>query len=200
MATKSKLICITGIDGAGKSTLVELLAKELPSVQVANIWDLMDGDMPSAPFNSKRDIDTYLCELTPDARLLFLAHALKYALDKAWEAGKDIVLFNAYFYKYFASELALGASMELVQYLINIFPKPDKVVMLDIPVPLASKRKSLFSRYECGLTRHTGEAAFVEFQSLAQLQWTNFDQSSFVRLDAAERVEHLLDKTLDIIK
>jgi thymidylate kinase len=104
-----KIICITGMDGTGKSTLIKGLKEHLDSCYVATIWDLMASPVKGLPFKSKQEIDNFLCELSPDSRLLFLAHAMKYAIDKALLSSVNNILIDSYYYKYFASELALGA-------------------------------------------------------------------------------------------
>ncbi|MDI1353274.1 MAG: hypothetical protein PSX36_00050 [bacterium] len=181
----SQLICITGMDGTGKSTLLKNLSSVYPSSYVANIWDIMEGGVQTVPFKSKKDIDAYLCELSPDSRLLFLTHALRFSLDRALSSKKEIVFLNSYYYKYFATELALGAGMELAETLLNSFPEPDQTFYLELSPEVVVSRKTVFSRYECGLSKTPGNLSFMEFQKLALAQWKNFDSTDFITLDAA---------------
>ena len=104
-----KLIAITGTDGTGKSTLCRNLCAKYSTFKEVSIWDAMSGSL----FHSKKDIDEYLCSLSANARLLFLSHALIQALDMAGKSKVEVLLLNGYYYKYFASELALGADLEL---------------------------------------------------------------------------------------
>src|SRR5688572_30154606 len=127
----NRLICITGMDGSGKSTLIKNLAAEIESAVVSNIWDIMDGGVENVPFGTKKEVDAYLCALTPDSRLLFLAHLLKFSYDKAMRTNAKFILLNGYYYRYFATELALGANENLVNALMNEFPKPDLVIRID---------------------------------------------------------------------
>jgi len=62
-----KLICITGIDGIGKSTLIKNLSVQLNSCYIANIWDLLESKVQGLPFKSKKEIDNFLCALSPDS-------------------------------------------------------------------------------------------------------------------------------------
>ncbi len=194
-----KLICITGIDGAGKNTLINLLEKELNSTYVSNIWDAMDGCITTIPFKSKKDIDNYLCELSPNSRTLFLAHALKYSVDRAINSGSEYVLLNAYFYKYFATEMQLGTDNELIKNLINYFPLPNHIFLLDISVNEAAKRKDRLSRYECGLVNNPTIFDFIEFQSKVKDKWDNFDYIGWTKLDATKTPKELLDVVLKSI-
>ncbi len=194
-----KLVCITGPDGSGKSTLVGILASRLPSCHVANIWDLMDGGISNVPFSSKKEIDGYLCELSPDARLLFLAHALKFSLDRALASGKQTVLLNAYFYKYFVSELALGADNKLVESLNSHFVVPDRVFLLELDSETCASRKNVFSRYESGLSKEPGKNSFVSFQNKTARYWKHFVKNNWHRLDANNDTEKLAQEILNQI-
>lgn len=194
-----KLICITGIDGVGKSTLVDLFSDKFPEAYISNIWDIMDGGIETVPFKSKQDIDNYLCELSPDSRLLFLAHALKYSVDKALDSGCDLVFLNGYYYKYFASELALGASTNLVDLLISTFPIPDYIFNLELPLTDIANRKPYFSRYECGLSKQPSKDYFIHFQKEALAQWKVFDADNWTDLSAKDSPEDLLKSILSKI-
>jgi dTMP kinase len=170
-----KIICITGIDGAGKTTLTEKIAENFSSVHVSNIWDLLDNPAQSIPFKSKKEIDDFLCELTPDSRLLFMSHALKYSIDKALSSDKEYILANGYYYKYFATELVLGANIELIKSLEKFFPKPDIVIDLVIDAENALLRKKYLSRYECGLSHNPNMNEFINFQNNVIEKWKNFN-------------------------
>lgn len=195
-----RLICITGGDGAGKSTLVNGLKAKLPQAYEAGIWDLLGSGEASLPFQSKRQIDAFLCGLTPDSRLLFLAHALKWSIDTAMASDQELILLNAYYYKYFATELALGADPLLVASLAERFPRPDIVIRLDLAFGEAAKRKTKLSRYECGAVDEPSQEAFLDFQERALQQWDAFDQSGWYRLDARLSQENLQDAALKIIE
>jgi len=190
-----KLLCITGSDGSGKTTLIDALCERMGTAVHSHIWKLLSKGQ-GLPFRSKTDIDNFLCGLTPDSRLLFLAHALKYAVDTDLDSGADPVILNGYYYKYFASELALGASPALVQDLISSFPVPDKVFYLDYPLKDAAGRKPAFSRYECGLSVQPDMQSFLAFQEKCLAEWTRFNRDGWIIIDG--RLD--LEAKLDILK
>ncbi|MEL7530538.1 MAG: hypothetical protein AAFN10_04480 [Bacteroidota bacterium] len=194
-----KLICITGGDGVGKSTLVDALVQQLPDVYEADIWDLLKSPTESLPFQSKHQIDDFLCALTPDSRLLFLAHALMWSIDTAMASEKSTILLNSYYYKYFATELALGADPALVHALGERFPQPALVIHLDLALREAVKRKKVLSRYECGLSQEPSPDSFLAFQSKALAQWQTFDQRGWHHLDARLSPQALQTASLNII-
>ncbi len=194
-----KIICITGIDGIGKSTLISHLSVRLNSCYIANIWDLLNSDIQSLPFKSKKEIDSFLCGLSPDSRFLFLAHALKYSIDKAILSEKEIILADSYFYKYAATELALGAHPNLVKDVEEIFPVPDLVIKLCLSPDKIVLRKKFFSRYECGLSVSADKVSFVSFQKNVIKEWENFNFKNLYRLDASKTVNALVNEAFNII-
>ncbi len=196
----SKTICVTGIDGAGKNTLLELIAGNLKSFVIADIWDIMNRSNETQIFNTKKDIDNYLCSLSPDSRALFLAHALKYSVDKALETSAGYILLNAYYYKYFATEISLGADSGLIEDLMKIFPEPDIIFNLEIEAETAALRKKKFSRYECGMVLNPDIESFIKAQTKAKAKWEMFDKTKMISLDATKTPKLLLSEALNIIK
>jgi len=190
---KQKMIVVTGMDGSGKSTLINSMIHTGVEAHVISVWDAMDDNL----FPSKSDVDQYLCRLTSNARLLFLAHALHHAMVKAQSSNKTL-LFNGSYYKYFASELALGADYMLVNQLMALFPLPDLVIKLEVDYDTAFKRKQSLSSYECGL-QAPSETSFREFQRMATKSWAHFDQSDWKVLDGLQSKEEILTQSLNII-
>ena len=195
MFSKKKIICITGADGTGKSTLINSLREKNSSIVVSEIWDALEGNKL---FKSKRDVDNYLCTLTPESRLLFLAHARKYSIDKVLGSDAPVVILNSYYYKYFATEAALGATSNLVEILIAAFPKPDVVLRLVLPISESVKRKTVFSRYECGLADIPSSVNFCTFQAKALMMWNVFDQSDWHEIDSGDSKEKILTQALQL--
>jgi len=166
-----KIVAITGSDGSGKSSVLEALTKRFPQAAVGEIWQPMYGE--NSPFSSKQAVDQYLCSLQPEARTLFLSHALMESTRNALNSGEDLVFLNAYYFKYFASEKALGTSSATLEKLISLFPKPDLTIRLMPSLELISTRKERYSRYECGLQQANHEH-FVAFQNRCLNYWDLF--------------------------
>ncbi|WP_299255328.1 P-loop NTPase fold protein [uncultured Aquimarina sp.] len=194
---KPTIICITGPDGSGKSTLISNLINEVSNTMEVTIWDALNNKEGTL-FSTKKDIDDYLCLLSPNARLLFLAHALQYAIDKALTSDVEIVFINAYYYKYFSSEKVLGADQKLIDALISNFPIPDKTIFLSVSPQISTARKKYLSRYECGCRAATLEH-FIDFQKKVNLTFETYIQPEWFILDAKNSPEVLKDKTLKII-
>lgn len=194
----NKILCITGCDGTGKSTIIENLAKEIPNAYVAHIWDALQ-DSSGKLFSSKEAVDDYLCGLTPNSRVLFLAHALKYSVDKGLKSNAQILIIDSYYYKYFASELTLGADKKLICNLIENFTKPDIIVKLELTPDIVLGRKEIFSRYECGLAEKPTKEAFYSFQKQVINQWEFIKDENEIALNTTATIEETTTRILHLI-
>ncbi|PLX13332.1 MAG: hypothetical protein C0594_01375, partial [Marinilabiliales bacterium] len=112
--------------------------------------------------------------------------------EEALKKGKEWILTDSYIYKYFASEHTAGASLSMLTSLIQEFPVPDFVFKLNIDVKEAAKRKSKYSRYECGAVNQCNEKQFIEFQERILESWEIFDQQSWHLIDAQAPVKQKL--------
>lgn len=189
-----RLIAITGTDGTGKSTLCRNLCAKYATFKEVSIWDAMNGSL----FHSKKDIDNYLCSLSANARLLFLSHALIQALDLAKKSRAEVLLLNGYYYKYFASELALGADKELVKKMIGIFTKPEINIELSGDPKVTFSRKEKLSRYECGLQVPSMET-FQEFQKRVLVEWGFFDRSEWNIISSEDSIDEVFNNCIKMI-
>ncbi|WP_343667589.1 hypothetical protein [Chitinophaga sp.] len=192
-----RIICITGADGSGKSTLVDGIKKECPQAYEVSIWDMLAN--PAAKiFTSKKDIDDYLCLLSADARLLFLAHAMEAAMDMALRSDAPLLLINAYYYKYFSAEVLMGANPALEKQLAGRMPVPDKTIYLHHAPALSAARKTRFSKYECGCREATA-ANFIDFQNKVVMEFERYIQPDWYLLDASHDVPTLSSMAIQFI-
>ena len=154
MAERS--ICIAGGDGSGKSTQVDALATALTSQGLAvakvGIWDVFEDPELSGklPFRTHGEVFAYLKALSPRSRSHFLFHALHAALDLATAKNPDVLLLNAYWYKYYATETAHGGDPVVLRSLTAGFPEPDVTCYLKTSAETTLARKEQPSDYESG--------------------------------------------------
>jgi dTMP kinase len=193
-----KLIVITGIDGAGKTTLIDALSKEIPNCVVANVWQSFGANQQL--FKSKAHVYEYMFSLTPNSRLLFLAHAVRYGLEKALESNSETILIDGYYYKYFGPELALGADLQFVNEIIATFPKVDQVICLDLPIEKALERKGVFTDYECGFNPVLSAQTFLDFQRKVLQQRKHFETDNWEYLDGEMQASVLVEKVLGFLE
>ncbi|MFI7664911.1 aminotransferase class III-fold pyridoxal phosphate-dependent enzyme [Nocardia sp. NPDC049526] len=167
LTARKRLICIAGADGSGKTTQVARIAAEFEaqgqSVAAVTIWDaFLDPKVSSKlPWRSPAEIYGYLKLLSPLSRAHFLFHAMQLSFDLAAERGPDILLANAYWYKYFATEVAHGGDPAVLRKLASGFPEPDRTFYLAVSPQDALGRKQLRSDYESG---YGDEETFLAFQ------------------------------------
>lgn len=192
-----KLIVITGIDGAGKTTLIESLSQRLPNSVIANVWQSFGANQQL--FKSKAHVYEYMRSLTPNSRVLFLAHAVRYGIEKAIESTAEIIFIDGYYIKYFGPELALGADPKFVHEIIATFPKVDRVICLDIPIEKALKRKGEFTDYECGFNSELSAETFLDFQEKVLIERKHFETDNWLHLDAELEAKELLKAALNMI-
>jgi thymidylate kinase len=192
-----KLIVITGIDGAGKTTLIDALSQEIPNCVAANVWQSFGANQQL--FKSKAHVYEYMLALTPNSRLLFLAHAVRYGLEKALESNSEIILIDGYYFKYFGPELALGADLDFVQTIIESFPKVDQVICLDLPIEKALERKGVFTDYECGFDPVLSAETFLDFQRKVLQQRKHFETDNWKYLDGEMQADDLVKKVVGMI-
>lgn len=161
------------MDGAGKSTQIDELAARLEgdgrSVAVATIWDLiLDPAFEGrALFAEPSEADGYLELLSPVSRMFFLAHSISESVVRALARGTDVLLLNAYWYKYYATEVAHGGDRAVLRAINSVLPEPHVTFYLRITPAEAARRKGTFSAYEAGFATPRSAAAFEAFQAPA---------------------------------
>src|SRR5207249_1953291 len=122
-------------------------------------------------FDEPAQVDRYLGILHPTSRALFLYHCLHEALVLARRRDADVLLLNAYWYKYFATEVAHGGERALLRELATrVFPEPAVTFYLQVAPEGAFARKVTLSGYETGFAKERSKEAFVRFQRVAQAE------------------------------
>ena len=176
MVDLPKLICVTGPDGSGKTTQIAKLAERLERqaklrVAPVTIWDLLldPASKDRVAFRETAQVDLYLEVLHPTSRILFLYHCFYQALELAKTRKPDVCLINAYWYKYYATEVAHGGNSKTLLRLAEIFPEPDVTFYLTVEPHEAFRRKAVLSGYETGFADPRSKQAFVDFQRRAHL-------------------------------
>jgi thymidylate kinase len=166
----TKIIAITGPDGAGKSSVCSLLATLfLPNTKVVNIWDSLD----QSPFYPcKSCIHTYLKENDPLSRSLLILHGISQSLNRALSQKPDTLILDGYWYKYAVTEEALSGYTKQFELAANLLPKAHLTFFLDAKPITTINRKDYLSSFELGLTeKKEPQAQFLSFQGLVYEAW-----------------------------
>jgi dTMP kinase len=140
------LVAVEGLDGAGKSTQVALLASALSAVDVVSFprYDTFFG----RHIRSLLDGDGEVSAQTVDPRSM----ALWYALDRVQWArdrkpvSEGVVLLNRYVLSNAVYQSARAADPALLDWVLRLefeeleLPRPDVTVVLDVPPSVSETR------------------------------------------------------------
>ncbi len=208
MRPEPPLICVTGPDGSGKTTQIARLAERLEGrgkvkAAAVTIWDLLldPASRGRVAFRTPAEVDSYLEILHPTSRALFLYHCLYEALRLALRRKAQVLLLNAYWYKYYAVEVAHGGSPEELRSLARIFPQPALTFYLRVDPEEAFRRKAGLSGYETGFASPRSREAFVSFQGKAQEALHSLAlELGFVELNGRESPDSLAERILERIQ
>jgi len=138
-------------------------------VASSQIWDpMLDPAFAGrALFDCPAKADAYLALLDSTSRMYFLCHALQESLVRARARKTDVILLNAYWYKYHAMEVAHSGDALTLRTISSALPVPDMTFYLRIPPSQAARRKDKFTGYETGFAPARTAAAFESFQVVA---------------------------------
>lgn len=164
-------ICITGPDGCGKSAVVQACDQEFQrqgrSTQMLSIWDALPTQ---GQFKSQRDVLQYIAGLSGWSRVHFLQHGLAILSDLIDASHCDIVLVDAYWYKYFLTESAHQPQLPIRESLFSHLTVLDQVIYLKTPLQTILNRKQRFGPYESGGLPGCREH-FTAFQAPLHQKW-----------------------------
>ena len=163
------IVCIEGIDGAGKQTQAEMLRDHFKKTgKPAEIISFPD-------YNSEygKTIDRYLHGSNkPEVKSLFLLYLADIAngADKIKDAdSKGVAILDRYYFSTIAYQCSQGfdyGTAKLIAYRLNL-PQADKVIYLDIsPEDSLSRKKGM----GVNLDRHERDLKLLESVSGFYLQ------------------------------
>jgi len=135
------LIAFEGIDGAGKTTQIELLAGHL---RRAGLTVATSHEPTTGPWGRKIRTSATRGRLSPANELHALTEDRKEhvrdLIGPSLAAG-SVVLLDRYFYSTIAYQgLQSGDTERIAQDMFRIAPTPDAVVLLDVPAELGQAR------------------------------------------------------------
>ncbi|OIP26601.1 hypothetical protein AUK22_06520 [bacterium CG2_30_54_10] len=190
------ILCLTGIDGCGKSTHIRRLGKHLQDrygilVPQLHVWEISQNPrFKTHPFISDQTaVHKYLGLLHGGPRALFMFHGLLESLELTRMANPKLILANGYWYKYAFTEALHNTGIDWLLAIASCFPPPKLTVMLDLPPESAWKRKPSVTPYECGF-QTPGESTFVAFQSRLRNMFLRQAGREGWRIVSADRSEN----------
>ncbi|WP_158407418.1 nucleoside/nucleotide kinase family protein [Corynebacterium glyciniphilum] len=196
---------LTGIDGAGKSSVIEVLSKRgMKTCTVTPEFALSSAEYTKPLIDMKPR--EFFQDMPPLERSTFLSLLVSLTFERhikpALTEGTDI-LCDSYWYKYAAKECVINPGSS--QYLLSFFeslPSPDKVIVLETEPEVAWGRKGgSATPFEYGGgDKYDVRAAFIDFQKKVGNKLLSFPPSiatSSIKTDRgpeelADHIENML--------
>ncbi len=197
-----KKIVITGVDGAGKTTQVNLLKKVLPNVNTMSVWDIVANPEYKkwSIYNGfPPEVEKYVMQLPPLSRTFFIFHAFDFAYKKAMAKKADFLVLDGYWYKYLSVELAMGTNDGILDFLIDLYEEPDLTFYLDLPISRIQERKPKITQYESGTKEGIDYDNFLKIQEEAKDFIENMIPEEAIYIDAMKSIEEIHHQIMDNI-
>lgn len=195
MKKRGKFITVEGVDGAGKSTQFEVIAKALREKGI----DLVTTREPGGPESAEKIRTLLLTEpMTAKCELLLMFAARQENLEKiirpALEAGKWVLCDRftdaSVAYQGYGRRRSLK-EIEMLANFVHPDIKPDKTVIFDLPTEIAAARLSRkLDRFE------QEDADFHHRVRQGYLEIAKKEPERCVVIDAAGSPEEVAGKVL----
>ena len=190
---QSTVICLIGVDGSGKSTLIELLSK-----RVEEFFDKLEcttqklyfGWTPFLPTTTliskilKKKKYSIVKEMNKSEKtfsvvqeLMLFYYYIEYLSKYLFTVfpqrfGKNVVLIDRYFYDMYV-HYSYAKNSKIFSFLMKWYPQPDYTFFLDVPVSVLDARKDEMTVEELTLHRKR----YQELQSQLHLPIINTEKS-----------------------
>ncbi len=197
-----KTICITGLDGSGKTTQAKLLSEKLPNSRFVSVWDIVSRPefKGSLIYNMPPNIEEYVMNVSATSRSLFVFYAFNEAYERALNSNADYIVFDSFWYKYWAIEKAMGGSKNLEKFIFSEYKEPDFIFYLDLPIESLPKRKPKISHYESGNKDKIDYTNFLKIQKKAKTYLESFLPKKTITINADFSIKEIEQKIIADIK
>ncbi len=191
--TRGRFITLEGIEGAGKSTVLQHLQSVLEARGLTSLQTREPGGTPAAEQIRELVLHGIQEDLAPDAELLLIfaarAQHLARVIRPALDAGTWVICdrFTDATYAYQGAGRALPATrIAELEQLVQGDLRPDLTLLLDLPVATGLQRartRGSSDRFE------SEQLAFHERVRACYLQRAQQDSARFAVIDATQSVE-----------
>lgn len=163
-----RFVCLLGIDGSGKTSILNALASRAPEYTVID-WHPFVGVSQIPTFPPGLHHAEVLERLGSHSRAALLLYFVSLEFDllirPAVAEGRAVIV-DSYWYKFAAKERVIGIAPAYLYEAYGALPHPRKVVFLDTPPEVAFGRKKTFTSYEA----RGGKWNFVPFQAAVRAE------------------------------
>lgn len=147
---RKQFIVVTGVDGSGKTTLINALSEINNSWKYSN-WKMFEKLMDKTFDPIGTTTPEFIESLSSFTRSALFLYNFGLQLDKiilpALNEGNTVIA-DSYWYKFTAKmEITKHGDERLLSFCHSL-PKPDKIIFIDTFPETALQRKSFFNFYE----------------------------------------------------
>jgi len=201
-----KFFVVSGVDGAGKTTMLARVAAQRPEWQVGSYqpqdW-LPQEQAAHFEWALSRHPKTVVHRLAPLSRAGFFLSMMSchwdYWIQPRLEAGRVVVM-DSYYYRFYAKEKVRGQAPDFFFRGLESLPSAATLILADLPLETAADRKQRFDPYE--VAEVADREDFLAFQSrvLVELQAVcRRSETPLLRLDAARPQEEVGKRLVELI-
>ena len=190
---KGIFICLEGLDGCGKSTQAKALVKWLRSIGREAI---LTAEPTNGPIGRLlRRILRGEINVNPLAEaMLFAADRcchLEEAIKPALREGK-VVVCERYIHSSLAYQQARGVPDRIIRMFNEPFPRPNLVILLDVPVEVAMERMSKKALNEFEKNREFQEKVRKNYLALFRKEKLPIVDGTLPPVELTERIKKLV--------
>jgi dTMP kinase len=199
------LIVVEGVDGSGKSTQLNLIARWLESNGFAVVqteWTSSENVRPLIKQIKRKPIliDPRVFSLLYVADV---AERVRNIINGALKAGM-IVLCDRYVYTALSRDMARGLEEKWVKQIYDFVPRPDIAFYFQVPAEVALSRKTSMPKfYEAGMDIGLSKNPKIAFEIFQRRVIKTYDDiakgMNFHVIDGSDRIYRTFPKVKNIV-
>ena len=147
MKNKTIILCFMGVDGSGKTTLINFLKKRLKKkfnkikyFHLRPYFYLIDkSNVKKNPHEPKKIWPSYVNFI----RILYWLIVYRFSFYLFANNSKQLIIFDRYAHDLMIDPIRYKFNLpnKITQFILNLFPNPNLWIVLNAPINVLEKRK-----------------------------------------------------------